>query len=304
MRSLHVSCVETFGDCPAAYDYRRNHRVDSAGYNSALTVGKAMHAAGQKMREGWAPMPQVALAAAAEVIDAAAKPRPEDAEQALIDAARVTVMIEGYWRRWSAEPIRTDRNELTLRAPLVNPATGKESKTFYVEGTLDGALEGPHVYEEKTTNDTLDETEAYLRNGLQIPIYQYLTLYSLGEPTGALIDLVKKPTVKRRTAQGESLLDWGKRCLEDYAKRPEHFFRRVELPYDEARMRWALSEFWRVAEEIRLSDKQGYRAIRSLKVCRGSTGWCRYRGLCWYSDLDGYDIEQQEEQANERASVG
>lgn len=293
-RALHVSQVEAFGDCPAAYDFAVNHQVAEQGYCSALAVGSAMHAATAALRRAWDPRTET-ISAAAAVLDATPKPRPEDKQQALADSARLVAMVDGYWARWENAPLCTTRNEVTLRAPLRNPATGAESKTFYVEGTLDAILDspgGPLVYEQKTTSDTLDEVEAYLRNGLQIPIYQYLLRCSVGEPGGAVLDIVKKPVVKRRAAQGESLPAWGKRCLDDYAARPDHFFRRAEAPYDETRVNWALGVFWQVAEEIRNSDRHGYRAVRSLHVCRGSLGWCRYRNLCWYAEVPDFTANQ------------
>ena|GEM_PF-1477950 len=297
MRALHNSHAEDYGGCPQLYDFRHNLGMRSLGYVPALVVGRAMHAATATIRAGMM-QPSSAFAAAALEIDGASKPRPGDQQQADNDTIKVASMIRGYLNRWHRElgPISTTANEVKLQAPLINPATGKESRTFFLEGTLDGFVQrsdGLWLYEQKTTSDTLADTLGYLKAGLQVPLYSELLSFNYGQPAGAILDVVKKPKLPKRKA--ETRAELADRWVREYADDPDTYFSRVELPYSEQRRTWALGELWRVAESIRASDKHGYRATRSWKVCKTPTGWCRFRSLCWYGDATGF--AQKEEAA-------
>jgi len=296
MLPLHNSHAEAYGACPEAYNLSINFGVQSEGYIQPLIVGSAMHAATAEIRAGYGP--DDAIDAAVKVVANANKPAEGDEALAVNDVAKLNAMIRGYWNRWKddLEPIFTGDNEVLLRAPLINPATGKKSRTFYLEGILDASIfnaRGPILYEQKTTSDTVRETLAYLNAGLQVPLYLELLRFNVGEPAGAILDVIKKPILARKNSKKngrETLSDWTERCIEAYSADPNRFFGRVEIPYSESRQRWALKQLWLVAEGIRHANRYGYRAVRSWKVCK-SAMWCKFKSLCWYDDIEGYTIK-------------
>jgi len=142
-RSLSPTSIEAFARCPALYDYRHNHRLISAGYASALTVGKALHAAGEVLRKG-EMFVETPLAPSLATAAAAFRPQPgADGVAAARDSLKVAIMIDAYWRRWYAfhgPPDHLVANELELRTPLINPATGGRSRTFHLHGYADAIV--------------------------------------------------------------------------------------------------------------------------------------------------------------------
>lgn len=284
-RELHVSCAETFTRCQREYELARVHRVAEPGYAPALAQGGAMHAAGEALRLGQG-VAGATVAACQELRSRGVETLTAEARE--WETAKVGCMITAYLERWGADSIRTKDNEVTLRAPLID-ASGKRRRGFSFVGTVD-ALVGDMLYEMKTTSDTVHETEAYLREGLQVPAYNDLVQRALGvELQSNLVDIIKKPVVKRRKI--DTPAEWGERALADYRARPNHFFRRAELPVDESRIRWARDVLFRIAGQVRECDRYGYMAVRGWSCCKRAYGWCRYKELCWH----GADIEESEE---------
>jgi hypothetical protein len=178
-----------------------------------------------------------------------------------------------------------------MRAPLVMPRTGRRSRTFYVRGIADAILPGGLLYEMKTTSDTVTECKAWLEQSIQIPLYQALAIAEGRQVSGTLIDIVKKPVIRRRTSgkNAETQAQYAVRCLRAYADEPERFFLRAELEYSESRCAEALSIAWETAERIRACDRGGYTALRGPS-CKGPYGWCDMRDLCWHGNADGYEV--------------
>ncbi len=298
MRELHVSDAEMFVRCPEEYHLRRVLGVAEPGYAPALAQGRAMHAAGAGLREG--RNVDAALTLAARELDASGA-SALGVEAAAVETAKVAVMVNGYAERWATEPVRHCVNEIAMEAPLINPATGHCSRSFVLAGRVDGLiLDGGawSLYEMKTTSDTLNETESYLREGIQIPVYDELALRARGiELQTNVVDIIKKPVIKRR--KGEPVAQWAQRCLDDYRARPDWFFRRVEIPVEEARIRWAMSMMWRIAEQIRESHRRGFVALRGWSCCKKAYGWCRFKSLCWYGDDINKDGEESHDDSND-----
>jgi len=291
MEELHVSDAEMFARCPEEYNLRRVLGVVEDGYSSALAIGGAMHVAGAALREGRGTDSALLLAHAELLKRGAGSLTPDEVAW---EAARLDVLVMGYIERWSGDMVKHCVSEVHMIAPLINPATGHKSRTFVLAGTVDGLiLDGGawHLYEMKSTSDTLDETESYLREGIQIPVYDELAFRARGiEPQSNVVDLIKKPVVRKR--KDESPQEWAKRCMVDYREQPDRFFRRVELPVEESRIRWAMSAMWRTAEQIRESRRNGFIALRGWSCCKKAYGWCRFKSLCWYGDDINKDGEE------------
>jgi len=235
-------------------------------------------------------------------------------------------------------------------SPIINPATGKESRTFNWSGIYDGLYrleDGRYVlYELKSTSDSLKEAAQIFAQSLQPQLYLAMIPDSV-HIAGICIDIVKKPVAPFKEAKAlddrataaralehargrrdkwqakknagskafavreglvraetaiekaearlaqparvrvEPLQDYEDRCHRAYVKTPERFFRRVMLPRQPRRIREAQAIAWRIAQEIRDSDRYGYLACRGHN-CKSTHGWCDYRSLCWYDNFENY----------------
>lgn len=308
IRTLTPSAVDTFVECERAYDFSYGKAVYSTAYPSSLAIGSAVHKGIEalKRKEGL----EKALSSEEKVIENKVEQclpylSPEEAQQvketSAKDKAKTRAMLRAYAEIFHATQNGEDKEldfveiEVAFQRPLINPVTGRSSRTFTKAGKADGIVlyrnnpdAGLFVYELKTISDTLDEMEEAMKNSIQPPTYQELASRTLGKPiVGTIVDLIKKPVL--RGNKGETLDQFESRCLEEYRKDRDRYFRRAELPYDEQRVREAMEAFWRAARAIRESDKFGYLTPRGRK-CKKSFGWCQYRALCWFGTREGYRL--------------
>jgi hypothetical protein len=217
--------------------------------------------------------------------------------QAKRDRIKVTAMLRAYK---AVYPTRLPMIKMEGRfkiAPIVNPATGRESRTFNWSGIYDGLYrldDGRYMlYELKSTSDSVKEAAQVFAQALQPQLY--LAMIPEDVPmAGICIDIVKKPVAPfKRPARktpvhiDEPLKDYEERCYRAYIKKPERFFRRMKLPHEPWRIREAKSIAWRIAQEIRDSDRHGYLACRG-RNCKTTYGWCDYRNICWYFDFNNF----------------
>lgn len=336
MRELSVSGIENFAFCERSYENCYALQITEAGYSIPLTIGNACHEAGASLREGAAK--PIALKAAYAFIDGAmdaALPTAKD-EHALRlqrqrDSQKVWAMISGYNRRWyfaNNERIYSDQNELIVRSPLINPKTGFASKTFSLKCIIDAVIVGSTrlhlsenryveldgqiwLYEMKTTSDSVSEVAFWLRQSIQIPLYQEIYRLATGiVPAGTIIDILKKPAIPKRkggkTKPPETDADFAQRCKDEYLKDPDRYYFRGSIPYSSARCDWATEVAWRTAQGIRHADKHGYLAVKGPS-CKTPWGkWCPYKQLCWFDDMAGleFDADQRYSKGDEENDEG
>jgi hypothetical protein len=271
-------------------------------------------------------------------------------EQAQRDRAKVCAMLRAYLKVYP-ERLPMVRTEGVFKpSPIINPATGRESRTFNWSGVYDGLYrleDGRYVlYELKSTSESLKEASQVFAQALQPQLY--LAMMPDDFPVaGICIDIVKKPVVPFKEAKPvddraaaakaleqakerrdkwqakenagskavavreglvkaqiaiekaeailaqpakvrvEPLQDYEDRCYRAYLGHRERYFRRLMLPRQPRRIREAQAIAWRIAQEIRDSDRYGYLACRGTN-CKTAHGWCDYRSLCWYDNFENY----------------
>jgi len=321
---LSPSGVEAFRTCPESYHIAYELAVKGSDYNSALSIGSAFGAGAEQLLADWKSGDvalQLAAVSMACDMARALKSCDEDrretvTNQALRDGARVATMLRGWWRHWTrARQVFVDGPQLPwieavatehdLAAPLLNPETTAASRTFHMKGRCDAIVKLPdasplYIYELKTTSDTLDDVESYLRHGVQVSAYQAMAswMWPGVDWRGCVIDICKKPVIKQRKTgktgkTAETLEQYQQRCLDAYADEPDRYFRRVLLDWDEGAQVEARAVWWRVAEALRASRRWGYLAVRGLR-CKTALGWCRYRGICWFGDAHGFAVDNDD----------
>lgn len=119
--------------------------------------------------------------------------------------ARLEVMAQGYlaaFGHW-LEGVEIVSVEEAFRIKLVNPRTDKASRTFELEGKLDGIVrEGGVLWncEEKTRGGDVDDDDPYWRRleiDPQVSLYHVATQEKYGEaPRGTIYFVCVKPGIK------------------------------------------------------------------------------------------------------------
>jgi hypothetical protein len=357
MRTLTPSAIAAFVNCPYRYYLGYLLKIYPIRYSPALVLGKGLHAGIGRIQTSTRvdPLPDAMVAARAAMKDDLVKLKQlmdgdefgAALEQAKRDRAKVYAMLRAYLEVYPQRLPMVKMEGIFKPSPIINPATGKESRTFNWSGIYDGLYrleDGRYVlYELKSTSDSLKEAAQVLSQSLQPQLYLAMIPDSV-HIAGVCIDIVKKPVtpwketktddrtaaakhlqkakerrdkwqakidagskakaarenVERaelaiRTYQEhlnqavrcEPLQDYEDRCYKGYVKQPKRFFRRVMLPRQPRRIREAQVVAWRIAQEIRDSDRYGYLACRGNN-CKSTNGWCDYRSLCWYDNFDQY----------------
>ncbi len=112
-------------------------------------------------------------------------------------------LIAGYVWRWEDDGIKHIATEQSFGLPLVNPATGKTSRTFELAGKIDGIVvledERKAVLERKFLGESIDSGADLWK---RLAIDHQVTLYKtaarkLGYDVDTIIyDVIRKPTIK------------------------------------------------------------------------------------------------------------
>jgi len=139
---------------------------------------------------------------------ASARRRPEDADP--FELIKAEELIRGYSVRWGDEGYETIAVELTFDVPLVNPETGRASRTYRVQGAIDAIVRrGGKVFhvEHKTTSQDIGLGADYWRRvsalDPQVSTYQS-ALRALGyKDVETLYDVVRKVDLRPQKATPE-----------------------------------------------------------------------------------------------------
>ncbi|MBI4917362.1 MAG: PD-(D/E)XK nuclease family protein [Acidobacteria bacterium] len=322
IKALTFSSMSAFQRCPREYQLSYVERLAPAQYAPALTLGAAFHAGIGALHVGRQFDEAIAVAEAAidRDVDRALQMASDGegvrlAEAAARDKAKMSAMLTGWFGRhfavWNGTAAARDRDiemiesEIVLEAQLVNPTSGRPSRTFTMAGRLDGIVRlreapdgsdptGIWVLEAKTTSDEINEAAESLALSIQPNLYEVLAAGyfgpQLGPVLGSVLDIVKKPVIRGRA--GEPMGAYRARAVEAYSAEPDRFFRRIILPADDRRRRAAMAAAWGVARTIRDAGKYGF-VGKQGPACRGPYGPCKFQPVCWHNDRSGF-IEKQD----------
>jgi PD-(D/E)XK nuclease superfamily len=187
LRRLSVSGASTYRRCPK--EYKLSRELESILKASPLAFGSCMHA-------GLDPWFRTAnLDSALAAIQAYARKHDLDP----YDLVACEVLMVGYHERWIDEPLTVLFVEQEFTAPLTNPDTGHDSKTWEQYGRFDAVVkdqfERVWVAEHKTRGGDLDDPLYWQKMRLDAQISTYHGgVRSLGvEPAGVLYDVIRKP---------------------------------------------------------------------------------------------------------------
>ena len=139
------------------------------------------------------------LKAAWELIDQ----RVEEQNECVWDAAKAKGLMAGYHRRWSDQTYMTVATEQQFELPIVNPETGRQSRTFYQAGKYDGIIKDGSrhfLLEHKTTSDSIESPDSPYFKRLdidsQVSMYVLAHWQSGIKLDGTVYDVIKKPGIR------------------------------------------------------------------------------------------------------------
>lgn len=213
-------------------------------------------------------------------------------------------LLIGYYNKWSNEDDAEEDciPELEFRAPLINPDTMADSRTFQLAGKIDVVRPGKkQIVEHKTTSEDLSPESDYwshLAIDGQVSGY-YVGAQALGyECEECLYDVIRKPMQRplqatpvesrKYTKDGrlyasqreldETVEEFGIRVGAEIASNPDKYFARKIITRLEDDMADYMADMWAVGREIREAQLHN-RWPRNPQQCM-SFGKCPYFGVC------------------------
>lgn len=126
-----TSSMKTFRSCPRKYYLRYELGYRLLITSDAMRFGTLFH----KGLEVWWTTTDLGLAI--ETMRAA--------ESDPFELIKAEELLRGYHARWINEPLTVLAVEAQFEAPLINPTTGAESRTFRLAGKIDAIVAAPHA---------------------------------------------------------------------------------------------------------------------------------------------------------------
>jgi hypothetical protein len=230
-----------------------------------------------------------------------------------IEKEVVRTLLVCYMWRWEEmdREIEIVASEQKFEIPIINPDTGRQSKTAVLAGVIDGIIKLPDgrlaIKETKTRAGGIEPENDFwkrLRIDNQVSEYFWAAQY-LGYNVDTIIyDVMQKPTIRALKATphenrkykadgslyanqrdvGETPAEYGERYLKGIGENPDLFFARREIPRLDEDIKDFQRELWQTIAIFRDCNKYR-RWPKKTNLCIGF-GKCPYFDLCTSS----YDI--------------
>lgn len=318
MKHLSVSSLQCYRACPRQFYLSRRMKLRKSIQSEPLRMGGVWALALEAQRtggDGYA------------VIDDRYAETPAWAEPLAWAYEHTTLrtLLAGYLWRYTDDAIQITEAEAAFSMPLCNPATGRPSRLFTLDGRIDAI--GQHdarkiVVETKLLGKDLAPDADWWQ---RLRYDSQLSTYMLARPdcTGIIYDCTRKPTIRPcmvptldadglkiyldangqralnkngtpRQSAGEGLTlqaepetpeAWGSRLLADIESRPEFYYARRDIPRTEDVLRDHAAELWQQAQAIHQSDRNGW---WYRNVSYNTCDFCEFAGPC----LGGVEISR------------
>ena len=203
-----------FRNCRKAAYWRYLREIVPIDSDPVLGLGSVVHQA----LESWHDKRD--LAAALDLVDRAYPDRARD-EAAKRDWHVASAMMRGYAERYPSEDFEVIALERTFEGDIVNPATGRKSRSFILRGKVDGLVRMPggevYLLETKTAASIDGAYLERLWTDFQITLYAHYVEQALGlRVAGILYNVLGKPRLQQ--SKGETEAEFEARRAELAAK--------------------------------------------------------------------------------------
>lgn len=292
--------------------YRPVRRARALGFGSLVHDGLE---AWSKAERGEAQLDAALAALETAVVRSHRENDPIDP----YDAARARVMLTGYHERWVDDDLEWLAVELPFKMELRNPATGRTSRLWEVEGKFDGitrriATQWMFVVERKTAGVDISAGSTYWQKldlDSQVSIYLDGAHAAGYDVRGVIYDVLGKPQLKpyketpeadrrytekaskskdgtvrpagslhaNQRERDETVEEFEARVIEEVAKQPDKYFRRGEIVRLDAEIEAARTDIWQLANQMRESERRGWHP-RSPNACERFNRMCEFFPVC------------------------
>lgn len=184
------------------------------------------------------------------------------------------VMFSAYQKTYPLEDFEVISVEEQFEGPIVNPSTGKPSKTFVLAGKMDAEVllpeEGLHVLEHKSTSVLDKDYLDLLWTDFQSLLYSlYLGRKRETRVKGIIYNILQKPRANTKDIDG-----W-------YAK--ENRFHREYLVFSDNDYRRVESQLWALTQQLLYAQRTGT-WIQNTRQCFVYHRKCPYYQICKSDD--------------------
>ncbi len=279
MNRLSDSGVKAYRNCPRSYYWSRVRGIRLIRETPAeLHAGKLWH---------------LALAAWFMTRDtdqvAAALEAKADAEQ----YSRTMAMFLGYKARWGDSFPLFSLHEQEIEVPIINPDTGRRSRSFIQFGYLD-MLARHHdgkvwLWEHKTTSQITGQYLERLWGDSQITGYVAALQFMGIDVAGVVYDVAQKPRLRQR--KGEAVEDFWDRLTAWHLEHPEAYAREEVVISDRQIEDWR-RDLWQTTQGILRCHRSGVWP-RNTSRCYDWYRECQYASLCRTGNEMLVDIEYE-----------
>lgn len=201
---LTHSQIRAYRTCPRKHQLLYVEGIKPEEDATALYLGTLVHYGLDLWKEGLMNgMPATALSRFV-LGEVRARFQTTD-ERRLLAYQTAEALLWSYMWRWEEQDHQYEykASEMVFEIPLINPATGAQSKTFTLSGKIDGLVKLPDgrlaLIEHKTTGSNIDPEEDYwkrLRIDSQISLYFEAARYLGWNVETIVYDVIRKPRMR------------------------------------------------------------------------------------------------------------
>lgn len=222
-----------------------------------------------------------------------------DEEEAVI----ADELLLGYHLRWLDEPLVTQLAEHQFEMPLVNPNTGRSSRTYTLSGKIDAKVldtrdARTYLVEHKTTTSDISDGAGYwqrLRMDGQISVYYD----AFPDVAGCIYDVIRRPGLRRlkatpeasrqytrkgtlyaaQRAEDETLDEFRLRIRDAISAEPDSYYKRGVVVRLDSEIREHQLDTWHQANLMREMANEEL-APRNTDACIQFARKCDYFDVC------------------------
>jgi len=298
---LTYSAFSTFRSCPRKYKNRYEDHLKSKEKADSLYFGQVIHEALTIFYRSGRNLEPVTDYLQKKLVS---PENPDDSQHAFLLAC---AMMDGYAARYESDEWKIEGLDVEFTGTIRNPATGRESRTFFMAGKANGIviIDGEWFLLEHRTASCAEEIDTdRLWADTKASLYCYY-LRQAGTPVvGVIYNILMKSRIRPKA--GETFEDFQKRRDESAARNksgttkvqqqmpetPEEFkerlrewyakpeaFYRVALRIPQSRLALLEAEIWEVTQQYLGSRRRG-QWLLNTGSCFHYNQPCEYLKYC------------------------
>jgi hypothetical protein len=305
MEVLTHSKRSLFKSCRRAYYYRHEQRlvprIKKATMRRGSAFGLGLHAALNHQELGYVSAEE----ACDDIVGgyyAKLEPNSQEEQDALVVEEGITrQLLDAYLRLRGMD----GRREIEYRRPLVNPATGRSSRTFELGGKIDGLVPLGDRHSRLIEDKLVVQITAQRID--QLPLDEQTTEYVdalawKGWTAEVEYRYTRWPSIKPH--KGDTAEVFLERLADDLASREEFYFFAQQLLFPIAHLEEHRRERWQTAKDL-IECRRTHRWYKNPSRCDMFGSGCQYPALCLGRPdaMDLYEVAETDNPELERTDA-